>query len=106
LLEPDARKRARPVLRGPDRRKVVGLPGECALSPTSFSFTWPEKVSIYVTNSNEISCILGGGLGIVLAAFLAMLFHISAPRGNLSRPSSVYPLREATVMPHFGALYR
>ncbi len=30
MLEPDARKRARPVLRGPERRKVVGLPGECA----------------------------------------------------------------------------
>jgi len=28
LLEPDARKRARPVLRGPERRKAVGLPGE------------------------------------------------------------------------------
>ncbi len=28
MLEPDARKRARPVLRGPERRKVVGLPGE------------------------------------------------------------------------------
>jgi len=29
LLEPDARKRARPVLRGPERRKAVGLPGWC-----------------------------------------------------------------------------
>ena len=28
MLEPDARKRARPVLRGPERRKAVGLPGE------------------------------------------------------------------------------
>jgi len=28
LLEPDARKRARPVLRGPERSNAVGLPGE------------------------------------------------------------------------------
>ena len=52
MLEPDARKRARPVLRGPERRKVVGLPGE---SLVLYVIKQTESLVLYVIKQTKLS---------------------------------------------------
>ena len=52
MLEPDARKRARPVLRGSGRRKVLGLPCELVGNFRTGGQEWqpagqPERVPVY-----------------------------------------------------------
>jgi hypothetical protein len=52
LLEPDARKRARPVLRGPGRSNALGLPGELIGNYANGGGEWspagePERTNVH-----------------------------------------------------------
>src|SRR5665811_1744574 len=85
LLEPDARKRASPVLRGAGRSNAPGLPGESPRLPASM--TQPMGIGEQVSRDRPLPADLGSVGGVGAGPFTTTRGFVQA--GRRRRPRTV-----------------